>query len=215
VATDFDPLSESTLNSTRRYYDEHAEEFCASTFSLDMSELYRPFVERLPKGGRVLDAGCGSGRDAMAFSQMGYEVVAFDASAEVVRIAREQTGMDIQVATFDSFQSDALFDGIWACASLLHLTEMELQRFLKRVQAILRPGGVLYASFKMGDGITQRGGRVFLDLSPGSISDLVDQLPDLNILQIWESNDLRADREAERWVNALIGRKGLDGTPNK
>ena len=195
-----------TLDSTRRYYAEHAEEFCESTFSIDMSELYRPFVARLPEGGRVLDAGCGSGRDALAFSQMGFEVVAFDASAEIVRIARLRTKLDIRVDTFDSFHDDQGFDGIWACASLLHHSRTDLGHSLLRLFDILVPGGVLYASFKNGEQEEQRGMRLFLDLTEKGVLEILDGIPSIDVLQIWTTPDLRGGRELEGWTNALLTR---------
>jgi SAM-dependent methyltransferase len=197
-------LNIPTLDSTLRYYNEHAEEFCANTFSLDMSELYRPFLERVPEGGRILDAGCGSGRDALAFSQLGYEVEAFDASAEIVQIAREQTGLDIKVDTFESFRFDEPFDGIWACASLLHLSETELVPCLIRMRDALAPGGVMYASFKLGDGMKNRGDRAFLDLTRDGIIDMVAQVSDLEVAQLWVTDDLRPGRVFQKWANALV-----------
>ena len=193
-----------SLDSTHRYYDEHAEEFCASTFSIDMSELYRPFVARLPEGGRVLEAGCGSGRDALAFTQMGFQVEAFDASAEIVRIARVKTNLDIQVDTFDTFHDDQGFDGIWACASLIHHSRTDLGHCLLRLRDKLVPGGVLYASFKNGEQEEQRGLRVFLDLTQMGVIEIVDGIPGIEVLQIWPTPDLRGGRELERWTNALL-----------
>jgi 2-polyprenyl-3-methyl-5-hydroxy-6-metoxy-1,4-benzoquinol methylase len=61
------------------YYDDHADQFVRGTLAVDMAELYKPFLEHVPAGGRILDAGCGSGRDTRAFLAQGYEVVAMDA----------------------------------------------------------------------------------------------------------------------------------------
>ena len=78
------------------YYDEHAAELCANTVTLDMNDLYAPFLRTVPPGGRILDAGCGSGRDSLAFLKRGFDVVPIDASTEMVRTAKELTGLDVQ-----------------------------------------------------------------------------------------------------------------------
>jgi 2-polyprenyl-3-methyl-5-hydroxy-6-metoxy-1,4-benzoquinol methylase len=74
-------------------------------------------------GGRILDAGCGPGRDALAFAERGYELIAFDASTAMVRVARERVGSRIVVhlMRFEDLNGQSEFDGIWACASLLHV----------------------------------------------------------------------------------------------
>jgi predicted TPR repeat methyltransferase len=169
-----------------------------------MSGLYHPFAARLPQHGRVLDAGCGSGRDALAFQKMGFEVEAFDASAAIVEIARAKTGLDIKVDSFTSFQSQNLFDGIWACASLLHLPDVELIPTLLCLRAKLVVGGVLYMSFKRGEGISMRRERKFFDKTEADLSALIGQVPSFQILQVWRTEDLRPKRKPEPWVNALV-----------
>jgi SAM-dependent methyltransferase len=83
------------------YYDDHCERFVKETFEIDMSFVYQPFLELVPAGGRLLDAGCGSGRDALAFSRLGFEVDAFDASSRCVEQARTLTGLQIEQLRFD------------------------------------------------------------------------------------------------------------------
>ena len=62
------------------YYDDNAKLFFDQTFAIDMSDLYSPFLDRLPAKATILDAGCGSGRDTLAFSRQGYQVLSFDAA---------------------------------------------------------------------------------------------------------------------------------------
>ncbi len=77
---------------TIRWYDRQAADFDARTVDLDLAPLYDRFLSRVRPGGRILDAGCGVGRDALAFAERGFEVVAFDASEEMARLARERVG---------------------------------------------------------------------------------------------------------------------------
>ena len=84
------------------------------------------FLIHVPAGGDILDAGCGSGRDALAFHRAGYRVTAFDASPEMCRMARQYTDLPVIQMTFQEMTWRSAFDGIWACASLLHVPQVEL-----------------------------------------------------------------------------------------
>lgn len=105
------------------YYTTHATEFYASTVEVDMAPLHRRFLARLPAGAAVLDAGCGSGRDARAFAGQGCRVSAFDASPELAALASRHCGFEVAVRRFEDVDEVACFDGIWCCASLLHVPE--------------------------------------------------------------------------------------------
>jgi 2-polyprenyl-3-methyl-5-hydroxy-6-metoxy-1,4-benzoquinol methylase len=80
------------LVDTVGYYDRCAADFAAQTADLDLEPVYLRFLRYMPPGGRILDAGCGAGRDALAFAERGYEVVAFDASEAMVTLASERVG---------------------------------------------------------------------------------------------------------------------------
>jgi|SRR5690606_29729884 len=82
------------------YYNKHAEEFTASTFEVDMESLYQPFLAEFPEGARILDVGCGSGRDTLAFKKKGYQVDAMDYSEELVKKASRLTGIPIKLKSF-------------------------------------------------------------------------------------------------------------------
>lgn len=69
------------------YYEENADAFFSATVAVDMSSLHAQFAKQLPEGGHILDAGCGSGRDALAFSKLSFRVTAFDASPSLARLS--------------------------------------------------------------------------------------------------------------------------------
>lgn len=94
------------MSQTSQYYNDHATTFFEATVGVDMGPLHARFLQKIPAGGRILDAGCGSGRDARAFKDRGYQVTAFDASPELARLAAEHSGLQVQVAHFLSL-SDA------------------------------------------------------------------------------------------------------------
>jgi 2-polyprenyl-3-methyl-5-hydroxy-6-metoxy-1,4-benzoquinol methylase len=110
------------------YYDRYAASFAAQTAGLDLEPLYQRFLRHVRPGGRILDAGCGPGRDALAFAERGHEVVAFDASAAMILLASERVGHRavVHLMRFQELNWQNEFDGIWACASLLHVPQTSL-----------------------------------------------------------------------------------------
>ena len=121
-------------NSNIDYYNIYADDFYAGSVDADMSEWRNRFIKYLPDGGRVLDAGCGSGRDSKAFIVQGYSVVAIDASREMCLRASELLGQEVWQMRFDEMSFDDEFDGVWACASLLHVPVSEMADVLKKIK---------------------------------------------------------------------------------
>ena len=109
------------------FYEREADAFISQTLGVDMTELYDRFLPQLPKKGLILDAGCGSGRDAKNFLDKGYRVVAFDASSKMAQHASSLTDMDVACMTFAEVNWTEQFDGIWCSASLLHVPADEFR----------------------------------------------------------------------------------------
>ena len=191
---------------TLEYYQSNAEQFFSSTVNIDMTPLYRPFLARIPEGGRILDAGCGSGRDSKAFSDLGYQVEAFDATAELVELARQHTGLPVSQMTFSEMDAVARYDGIWCCASLLHVGADELPDVMTKLAKALKPGGVWYLSFKYGEGERVKDGRRFTDLDEAGLARLIEGLDGISLIERWITVDQRPDR-VERWLNGVLGRR--------
>lgn len=193
------------------FYDVNAETFISTTRDVDMSDMRQRFLAALPvvdgKPARILDAGSGSGRDALSFRMLGYVVEAFDVSPAMVAATREHAGVEAQQMRFEDFAWDHQFEGIWACASLLHVAEANLPTVINRLVDHLTQGGVLYLSFKLGTGERIKDGRRFTDMTEASIATLLDECPGLSAPDIWQSEDCRPDRAAELWVNALVNKK--------
>ena len=108
------------MYQTIGYYNENAESFYDSTVNVEMQSLYQEFLPLVKPAGHILDAGCGSGRDSKAFLTQGFKVTAIDASSELADYATELIEQTVIVTDFQSFRSEAIFDGIWACASLAY-----------------------------------------------------------------------------------------------
>jgi len=191
---------------TLKYYQDNAQTFFDGTVNVDMSSLYEAFTQHLAPGARVLDAGCGSGRDAKAFQEMGYRVEAFDASPAMVELAQEHTGLPVKVMTFADVDWKEKFDGIWCCASLLHVPAVELPGVMRRLADALKPGGVWYVSFKYGEGEREVDGRRFTDMDHLNLRNLVSNIVELEVIEMWNNQDKRPLKN-EVWVNLLLGKE--------
>lgn len=189
------------------YYQQHAERFFTETVTVDMSALYQPFVVHLNPGARILDAGCGSGRDARAFHEMGYDVEAFDASAELVELARQHSGLPVEQKRFEDVTDVERYDGIWCCASLLHVPLAELPGVMARLARALKPGGVWYLSFKYGNGEREKDRRVFTDMDEIKLNDFITDLENIVLLDTWITGDKRPERQDEKWLNSLLRKR--------
>jgi len=189
---------------TLNYYNQNAQSFSDSTLNVDMSALYAEFLPLIPKHGHILDAGCGSARDAMYFKQQGFTVSAFDASPELAKLASNYLQQAVEVKTFQQLNCTNKHDGIWCCASLLHVPKAELPQVFLKLQNALKPNGVLYVSFKYGTQERVHNGREFTDLNESALTALINSHTKLKILKQWQTVDQRPERESEVWLNALI-----------
>ena len=194
------------FDTTLQYYQQNAGVFFEGTVSADMNGKQTLFLRMLPHHAYILDFGCGSGRDAKAFLEQGYKVDAVDGSAELCRRASELIGQPVKQMLFEDLSAVGQYDGVWACASILHLPRRELVSVLQKISDALKPDGVLYASFKYGDFEGIRGGRYFTDLTEKSLAGLMAKVPSLQIVDNWVMNDVRPGREEERWINILARR---------
>jgi 2-polyprenyl-3-methyl-5-hydroxy-6-metoxy-1,4-benzoquinol methylase len=191
-------------NTTLNYYNQNAQSFSDSTLNVDMSALYREFLPYVVQNGYVLDAGCGSARDAAYFKSQGFSVSAFDASPALAELASSYLQQPVEVKTFQELECVNKYDGIWCCASLLHVPKAELPQVFINLQNALKPNGVLYVSFKYGTQERVHNGREFTDLTEQLLSSLLNQHTQLSIVKHWQSVDQRPGRESEVWLNAII-----------
>ena len=121
------------------YYNRYAVPYYESTIDLDMSEIMQPFLEELPENAEVLDLGCGSGRDSLVLEEQGCLVTSLDGSEEMCKLAEIYLDRPVLHMLYEEMEFDQVFDGIWACASLVHLTPEEMKETLKKLLAALKP----------------------------------------------------------------------------
>ncbi len=198
-------MCDRNRNGNIEYYNENAEEFYQTSVEADMSLWRDQFLKYIPDGGRILDAGCGSGRDSKVFLMRGYSVVAIDASREMCKKASELLGQEVWQMKFEEMSFDDEFDGAWACASLLHVPGEAMEDVLRRIRKGLQQGGFFYASFKYGEGETKKGERFFTNYTEESVAGLF-RSNGFRVLECATSMDVRPGREGEKWIN-IIGVK--------
>jgi len=189
------------------YYNKYAAKEFEETVNQDMSEIMREFLNYLEEGDTILDLGCGSGRDSLTLYELGYDVTPLDASSEMCKLAEIHTGLDVLQMTFEQIDFDDVFDGIWACASLLHTPKKELSGILTKIARALNEKGILYMSFKLGDFEGFRGERYFSDFTTDSISQLLRENGRFEILKLWETEDIRSGHSDVKWLNVLAKKK--------
>lgn len=196
------------MNSTLSYYDQNAKQFVAGTKDVAFSETQDRFLKMIPGGGSILDFGCGSGRDAKYFQEKGFAVDATDGSEELCKLASEQTGLCVRKLLFEELSAEEAYDGIWACASILHLPKETLANVFSKMSAALKSGGILYTSFKYGTFEGERNGRYFTDYTDHTFREFMEANPRafkaLERCEMWLTNDVRPERSEEKWLNVIL-----------
>ena len=190
---------------TRGFYEHNAEDYVQKTFDLNVAPLYDRFIPLLPPRARILDAGSGSGRDTLEFLRSGYDVSAFDSSPALCALSTKLTGVVTHELRFQDLKDNEEYDGIWACASLLHVPQSDLSNSILRLVHALKPGGVLYMSFKHGLGQRiSEDGRFFNDMTPDGLKRLLQEIPEGRIQDIWTTVGEGNFQGITAWVNALF-----------
>ncbi len=138
-------------DETRRFYAENAQTYANRTRN-GPDAMLDQFLAHLDPGAYVLELGCGAGQDAETMLARGFDVLPTDGSRELAAEAEKRLGRPVRIMLFDELDDQNAFDGVWACASLLHVPLADLPDVLMRVHRALRPGGWFVASYKAGLG---------------------------------------------------------------
>lgn len=195
------------ISSIEQFYNVSAEDYVQRTLHCDMTTDLRRFVQLLPAGGLVVDAGCGSGRDTATFLNRGFRCYSYDASEQLSELAQQHVGTSttIHCHRHDALRLSEQADGIWASASLLFLNDEDLAASLQALAVNLKPGGVLYTSFKHGTGWRQDGDRWFRDMRPED-GQLLESLSGLVLETVLSDQDTLG--RGNQW-NAFLLRKAV------
>lgn len=192
------------MDTTINYYNKNTEDFINQTASVDFTDTQNAFLQFLPKGAKILDFGCGSGRDTRFFLEQGYSVDAIDGATEICKAASDYTGIAVKQMYFHELDEVEKYDGIWACASILHVKRSELPDIIKKMCVATKTDGVIYISFKYGEFEGERNGRFFTDMTECSLAELLKEIPELKVEKQWITGDVREGRGDERWLNVIL-----------
>jgi 2-polyprenyl-3-methyl-5-hydroxy-6-metoxy-1,4-benzoquinol methylase len=189
---------------SHKYYDEHAQEFFESTVNADMSVLIEKFTSLLNPGAHILDAGSGVGRDTKTFLDLGFRVSAFDASEEMVKISSNYTGINTRLLKFEEMDYSNQFDGIWACASLLHVDKSNSESVFKKLSDALTQNGILFVSYKNLEVDYEKDGRHFTCFNSETFKCFLNPINLFMIIEEFNTEDVRVNRKEEKWYNCIL-----------
>ncbi|EGQ9830258.1 TPA: methyltransferase domain-containing protein [Vibrio vulnificus] len=190
-------------NRTISFYDNNSDRYYRDTNHVDMSESYKKFRENIVLGGRILDAGCGVGRDTRFFISKGYKVQSFDLSAEMCKITRKYPFAFCQQMSFKDVDYHEEYDGIWANASLLHVPPRDMVDVIGRLARALKINGALFASFKTSRNFTSKDIRKFYFHTKDDLARYIDESGyNLELIDSWSShkNGDEQDEEFESYI---------------
>ena len=185
------------------YYDRYAVPYYEETVDFSMEEQLERFIELLPESADVLDLVCGSGRDTVFLEEEGCVVTAMDGSEKMCELASIHAGKEVLHLKVEDMEFDDVFHGIWACAVLGHFTPDEVKGVMDKILKALKDDGILYFSVKKGERNGKYNGRYFYDYDREALNNLLDAFPNIKVLDIWKTNDVRADK-SDRWFNVLL-----------
>lgn len=180
---------------TLAYYEANALRFVRDTQDVDMDHLHAPFLARLPaSGARVLDAGCGSGRDSLVFLAKRHDVTAFDASEAMSRLASVDSVSRSYGCRSTKWSSRTPSTAFGRALPWCTFPGKTYPVHSGASPARSKPGGVLYASFRYGDAEIVRGGRLFSDYREETFKDMLPDTPRLRPIELWRTPDVLPER---------------------
>ena len=195
-----------SIDKTIDFYNKNAENYCSKTIGIDLTQIYEKFLKYIPKQGAILDLGCGSGRDSLYFLKNGFDVTSMDASIEMVKLSSKLINQKTIHRKIEDIDFKDKFDGIWACASLLHINKNATVDVYNKLLSALKIEGILYASYKYGTNTMVKEGRYFNNYDENSFSEMIKNIKSLELIEFWTTLDLRQEGNNQKWLNILLKR---------
>jgi len=195
-------------SATLDFYSAEAPTYVASGIG-GASRHLASFLDLLKPEARILELGCGGGRDAEAMIAAGFMVDPTDGTPEIARKAQERLGMDVRVMRFDELDAVEVYDAVWANASLLHVPRKALSKILALVFEALKPGGLHFASYKSGPAEGRdRYGRYFNYLSREDVTEAYRRSGPWEVVSIAEYIGGGYDGRQGPWVAITVQKPG-------
>ena len=175
------------IKDTLNYYDNNIDAYKVmwlNDFSKNYNfEIPNIFLSYLSVNSHILDLGCGTGRDSKYFIDKGYQVTSIDGSIEMCKVAESLLNREVKQINFLDINYNNEFDGIFACASLLHLSNEDLLIVLNKISSALKQNGILYTCFKYGENTRIDNGKFYNDMTEKKFNSLLENIKELNLLQ--------------------------------
>lgn len=191
---------------TVEFYNNNVKDYATKTLSIDVSHEREKFMSCLKPGAKLLDVGCGSGRDLNAFQSAGFEVVGVDGAEEMCIHARRHSGCKVYHSKFEDFTPGQPVDGIWAMASLVHTSDKDLPELIVWMWSWLKPGGVFFTCFKdtSSAGVSEAS-RFFNGFTIKELKRLFGALEGVEVLETWASDGFNTT-----WQNIILRKRSTD-----
>ena len=196
------------IKDTLQYYDDNIESYKQQWLN-DFSENYNfeipdIFLSYLNPDSHILDLGCGTGRDSKYFLDKGYKVTSIDGSIKMCDVATALLQKKVKQINFLDINYKEEFDGIFACASLLHLSNEDLLIVLKKISKALKQDGILYTCFKYGDSTRIDKGRFYNDMNEERFLGIIKNIENLKIIKSWITEQYKSDT---KFINYILVKK--------
>ena len=190
---------------TINYYDKNIEEY-NRTWNIDFNKEFKfeipdIFLSYLKKDAYILDLGCGVGRDSKYFISKGYKVKSIDGSTKMCEIASANLNKPVEQINFLDIDYTDTFDGVFACASILHLNNKDLVKVLSKIEEVLKENGVLYASFKYGENERIIYNRYYNDMTEQKFTSVCKKINSFKIIKVWKTKQYKTNTE---FINFII-----------
>lgn len=197
---------------TIQYYNNQASTYEATVANINLPDQWRTFASHIKPKGKILDVGCGGGRDILHFQSLGFTVEAIEPATELANIARKKTNAKILELSIEELKAECEFDGVWACASLLHVPILNFQQAIQRISNATKAFGYIYISLKEGSGeVRKPDGRLFSNFTESQVGRIIENIDSLEIVKSWITEDA-AERANIRWLNFLLRKTGSPKT---
>ena len=193
------------IKDTLNYYDNNIDSYkklwlddFSSNYNFEIPDI---FLSYLNKNSKILDMGCGTGRDSKYFKELGHIVKSIDGSIEMCKIASNLLNEEVEQLNFLDINYNNEFDGVFACASLLHLSNEDLLIVLNKISNALKENGILYTCFKYGDSTRVDNGRFYNDMNEEKFINILTNVEDLKILKTLVTEQYKSNT---KFINYII-----------